>query len=488
MDIRMLRQPELLPALHLVWDVFAEDVAPEYTPEGVVEFQKFIKYKNIEQMYLRKEITFFGAFEGSELCGTIAVMSGSHICLFYVKKECQGRKMGRHLFEAVRQYCIQTVNAEKITVNAAPKAVPKYIHLGFQATGEQQNVNGICYVPMELIVPTVMRHQKKQRTGLIIGGIIAATLLITTLCIFLGLGVIRKAISTYEQKTQESYDTPYDDGNNKDNYDDDTYDWYDGGEGNGGMYEDGKEELSGLEAVPVYKDEKLPYEVEDQAYTYSDTEKKSVVIDFQVKYPQLKGLEGEIEQKINDELKSCAMDTVDKIYTNPDDTVKEEVLGADAPALISYVDYKVSYMGKDFISVIYQDYSYKGDGEVYYVNLRTKNINLKDGTVYEVKDIVDINDRFTSEWLSIMRDEASNDLFLSELEAEEMQKALKGDSLGGVYAANFFVHKDGIEIGFDFNYSAEDTHNLGFAWVTAPFDFNAIREYKTKSEFWGLID
>ena len=46
MEIRMLQKSELLPALHLVWDVFAEDVAPGYGPEGVKEFQKFIKYDN----------------------------------------------------------------------------------------------------------------------------------------------------------------------------------------------------------------------------------------------------------------------------------------------------------------------------------------------------------------------------------------------------------------------------------------------------------
>ena len=98
MDVRILQQHEILPALHLVWEVFAEDVAPAYTPEGVARFQEFIKYDNIRDMYQKGEITFFGAFEGTKLCGTMAVKSVGHICLFYVRKGLPGK---RHRTDAV---------------------------------------------------------------------------------------------------------------------------------------------------------------------------------------------------------------------------------------------------------------------------------------------------------------------------------------------------------------------------------------------------
>ena len=86
MEIRMLNQQELLPSLHLVWEVFAEDVAPQYTPEGVREFQNFIKYEQLFPRFQRGEIIFFGAYEGAELCGTLALMSDGHLALFYVRK------------------------------------------------------------------------------------------------------------------------------------------------------------------------------------------------------------------------------------------------------------------------------------------------------------------------------------------------------------------------------------------------------------------
>ncbi len=56
MDVRILKQHEILPALHLIWEVFAEDVAPAYTPEGVAHFQEFIKYDNISDMYRRERL------------------------------------------------------------------------------------------------------------------------------------------------------------------------------------------------------------------------------------------------------------------------------------------------------------------------------------------------------------------------------------------------------------------------------------------------
>ena len=36
-------------------------------------------------------------------------------------------------------------------------------------------------------------------------------------------------------------------------------------------------------------------------------------------------------------IKNCAMSTVDEIYTHPDEKIKQKVIEANTPALISYV-------------------------------------------------------------------------------------------------------------------------------------------------------
>ena len=50
MNIRKIQIQELLPALHLAAEVFAEDVAPAYTDEGVGRFHEFISYDSFREM------------------------------------------------------------------------------------------------------------------------------------------------------------------------------------------------------------------------------------------------------------------------------------------------------------------------------------------------------------------------------------------------------------------------------------------------------
>ena len=48
----------------------------------------------------------------------------------------------------------------------------------------------------------------------------------------------------------------------------------------------------------------------------------------------------------------------------------------------------------------------------------------------------------------------------------------------------FFLDRDGIEIGLNFNYPPEDPHDLGYSWVTAPFSYKEIKQYISDKEFW----
>ena len=121
MFVRILEAQEILPALHLVWDVFAADVAPYYEPAGVAEFQKFIKYENVMPGVQKGETVFFGAWEGQELCGVSALnlRQGGHIALLFVRKEWQLRGVGRTLYQEMCRFCVQRLRINRITVNAA---------------------------------------------------------------------------------------------------------------------------------------------------------------------------------------------------------------------------------------------------------------------------------------------------------------------------------------------------------------------------------
>lgn len=472
MYVRMLGIQEILPALHLVWEVFAEDLAPVYTREGVEEFQKFIKYENIIPKVQSGELVFFGAWDEDVLCGVGAVQRRGHISLLFVKKDRQRQGIGRMIFQSICQYLSQIPGVGRVTVHAAPSAVEAYRHLGMYAIAPEQFSNGIQFVPMEMQIfsGATQKPNSKKKVWIIVAIIAVVLSLMVGLLCFIVYKVAKSDVVTEIEEFDEYY--------NDDIYGDPFDEYY-----------DESEEIGGIEAIPEYIDEHTGYELGEDSYVLNpeDVETTRTTIVFEIYYPQLTGLDEAVQEKVNEELKNCAMETAERIYLNPTDEIKEKVLGEEYPVLMSYVEYKVTYLSEDIISVVYQDYSYEGSQNDYHLELRTKNISLKDGTVYEVKDIVKLNDRFIKDWAEEMRDEADTDTLISELDSEEMKAVLSGDDMDGVYKDNFFLDKEGIEIGLSFGYSEDDENNSGYSWVTAPFDWDEIKEYKTDSDFWDLV-
>lgn len=92
-----------------------------------------------------KNLKFYGAFEGNEMVGIIAMRKPQHISLFFVKGNQHRKGIGRKLFERMKKdYEIQ-----EFTVNSSPYGVEAYHHLGFKDIDTEQTTNGIRYVPMK---------------------------------------------------------------------------------------------------------------------------------------------------------------------------------------------------------------------------------------------------------------------------------------------------------------------------------------------------
>ena len=140
-NIRKLESIETESALDLVKKVFMEFEAPDYSEEGVEEFNKTMQDKE----YLSK-LCMYGAFTSEKLIGVIATRSeGTHIALFFVDSSFQGKGVGRSLFQKVSADC----NSNHVTVNSSPYAVPIYKKLGFIETDTEKTVNGLRFTPME---------------------------------------------------------------------------------------------------------------------------------------------------------------------------------------------------------------------------------------------------------------------------------------------------------------------------------------------------
>ncbi|MBQ3842674.1 MAG: GNAT family N-acetyltransferase [Ruminiclostridium sp.] len=144
--VRELERDELKPALDLVWKVFLEYEAPDYSREGVEEF-----YKSIHDEKFLSKLTVYGAFttEDNELVGVTATRSeGTHIALFFVDGKYHRHGIGRMMFETAKERC----PTKKMTVNSSPYALPIYRKLGFKDTALEQVINGLRFTPMELLI------------------------------------------------------------------------------------------------------------------------------------------------------------------------------------------------------------------------------------------------------------------------------------------------------------------------------------------------
>lgn len=140
-DIRKLNPNETEPAMDLVWKVFLQYEAPDYSEAGVEEFHRSIR----DRAFL-SSLCLYGAFVSDQLAGLIATRrEGTHIALFFVDGAYHRNGIGRKLFEAALSDC----PTDRMTVNSSPYAVPVYHHLGFADMDTEQEVNGLRFTPME---------------------------------------------------------------------------------------------------------------------------------------------------------------------------------------------------------------------------------------------------------------------------------------------------------------------------------------------------
>ena len=141
MEIRTISKAELKVATELVWQVFQEFEAPDYSKEGIKTFRDFL-----DGLLINMTVEMYGAFEKGELLGVIATRKeGSHIALFFVAKKHHRKGIGKKLFQHILSLCCSSV----ITVNSSPYAVKVYRKLGFSDTDTEQLTDGLRYVPMK---------------------------------------------------------------------------------------------------------------------------------------------------------------------------------------------------------------------------------------------------------------------------------------------------------------------------------------------------
>lgn len=138
----------ILPqALDLCRRVFLESLGPDYSPQGIDSFLRFLAPEQMERMISSGLLTFFGCWTDDVLTGVGALRHRQHISLLFVEKGFQGQGIGSALLEAMAETCRQAGSRE-LTVHAAPPAAGFYQKRGFRPAAGEQTADGIRFISM----------------------------------------------------------------------------------------------------------------------------------------------------------------------------------------------------------------------------------------------------------------------------------------------------------------------------------------------------
>lgn len=134
----------------MVWDVFSEFQAPDYSREGINSFREFIKPQRLANEISNNRIKVYCCYDKDDLVGILAVQDITHISLLFVKKSHHRRGIAKELLKrAIKDIKIKNPNVEILTVNSSPYAVEIYRRLGFNPTDNMQEKDGIVFMPMK---------------------------------------------------------------------------------------------------------------------------------------------------------------------------------------------------------------------------------------------------------------------------------------------------------------------------------------------------
>lgn len=139
------RQGERERLYSLAVEACRDQILPQLSEAGQRVFLGGLR-SGLENWIGSEESWCLCAREGERILGFITLHRNGHLSHLFIRRDCQGRGLGRRLFViAARLGCLQV---SAITVRAAPPAVGFYEALGFHATGAEHVHNHIRFVPM----------------------------------------------------------------------------------------------------------------------------------------------------------------------------------------------------------------------------------------------------------------------------------------------------------------------------------------------------
>ncbi len=142
---RQIEPFETVAVATLAREVFDQFVAPDYQPDGILEFHRYASADALSQRHDSGHVTLVAEHSG-ELVGMLHLRNLCHVSMLFVRPSFQHKGVGRGLLTAAGAL-VGDADCE-FTVNSSPNAVSAYEHLGFHTVGAEQCIRGIRFIPM----------------------------------------------------------------------------------------------------------------------------------------------------------------------------------------------------------------------------------------------------------------------------------------------------------------------------------------------------
>jgi len=118
------------------------------TAANVQPFLATFRPQAIGELLANPEFLCLGAEEAGRLIGVITLHRPAHLHHLFVSPEAHRRGIARALWQAIQAALPAPAT---VTVNSSEFAVAVYQRLGFVASAEIQERNGVRYVPMHIV-------------------------------------------------------------------------------------------------------------------------------------------------------------------------------------------------------------------------------------------------------------------------------------------------------------------------------------------------
>ncbi len=262
-------------------------------------------------------------------------------------------------------------------------------------------------------------------------------------------------------------------------------------------YEEAVKETWDWEGLTEYIAPDCGYEVQNCVFYYDFPESNGEA--FRICYPKLISLNGKDMTAINEGIRQRALVNADYLLMNRDEELAQK-LATDERYSNNWtqdqVNYVITYLDEDTISVVFQYYVFEGSIYAEYLELRSYVADINTGKRYKTTELLTgledgkVAEMVNEEILAFYEKEekefqkwAFTEVMTPELINETLQTGLIVD---GRYYSNVYLTSDGVGIGFTYRMNKEVNgySKILRGWKAITIPKEEVQEYLTDASVW----